>query len=426
MRVISGIQLIDGRWWGVGWPRHSNRYGGTTYMAGGSPHFNENLIFHEIGHCFGLYHKENGVAGQLDHYEARWLSEHYHFNDDQNNFTFPTPINKNPLLTNQDDDMVRFELEVTSNIGLHQAQIFRSSDIIVLDWDYLNGERKDTATFEVHRNKWSNKVFFQVMDTRGNYHMTDITIVLPEIKDPDTVNVYTANADCTNLDGDGAKPIAEVAEEDLNTVNDYDEVVEEDDREGVIYLAVIGGSQPQPNGCGLIPKNAAGQWTGWGGPLNFDNVTIGEGGGTRNRIVIGGTYFERGIGAHAVSTLIYDLTGGKYLKFEAYVGMSDEKDPADCGHGGSSDFRFTVDGKQMFKSGTLRGSDGGKNVAALKVEFDIPSNAKELTIVMGDGGDGIDCDHSTIGDAKLLTAQALAVEPANKLTTIWGHLKARH
>ena len=34
-----------------------------------------------------------------------------------------------------------------------------------------------------------------------------------------------------------------------------------------------------------------------------------------------------------------------------------------------------------------------------------------------------DCDHSAIGDAKLLNAQALAVEPANKLPTIWGHLK---
>ena len=239
-------------------------------------------------------------------------------------------------------------------------------------------------------------------------------------------SVYAGKDDCTNIDGDGAKPIQEVGKDDLNTVNDYDEVVEEDDRKGVIYLALIGGSQPKANGCGLIPKNDAGQWTGWGGPLNFDNVTIGEGGATRNHIVIGGTYFVRGFGAHAIGTLVYDLTGDKYLKFEAYVGMSDEKDPDGCGHGGSSDFTFTVDGKEMFKSKTLKGSEDGENVEALKVEFDIPVNAKELTIVMGDGGDGIGCDHSTIGDAKLLTAQALAVEPANKLPTIWGHLKARY
>ncbi len=238
--------------------------------------------------------------------------------------------------------------------------------------------------------------------------------------------VNAAKEDCTNIDGDGAKPIQKVDEEVAGTQNDYDEVVEEDDRKGVVYLAVIGGSQPQPNACGLIPMNDAGQWTGWGGPLNFDNATIGESAATRNHIVIGGTYFERGIGAHAVSTLVYDLTGDKYLKFEAYVGMSDEKDPGECGHGGSGDFIFSVDGKQEFKSETLKGTDGGENVDAVKVEFDIPSNAKELTIVMGDGGDGNGCDHSAIGDAKLLTAQALAVEPANKLPTIWGSLKARY
>ena len=239
-------------------------------------------------------------------------------------------------------------------------------------------------------------------------------------------SVYAAKDDCTNLDGDGAKPIKEVAEEAAGTQNDYDEVVEEDDRKGVVYLAVIGGSQPKANACGLIPKNDAAAWTGWGGPLNFDNATIGEGGGSRNHIVIGGIYFERGIGAHATATLIYDLTGDKYLKFETYVGMSDEKDPGDCGHGGSGDFTFSIDGKQAFKSEVLKGTDGGENVEAVKVEIDIPSNAKELTIVMGDGGDGNGCDHSAIGDAKLLTAQALAVEPANKLPTIWGHLKARY
>ena len=236
-------------------------------------------------------------------------------------------------------------------------------------------------------------------------------------------NLYAGKDDCTNIDGDGAVPISEVNDESVGTANDYDEVVEEDDRKGVIYLALIGGSQPTPNACGLIPKNDASQWTGWGGPLNFDNVTIGEGATTRNHIVIGGTYFERGIGAHAVATLVYDLSGDNYRRFEAYVGMSDEKDPTGCNHGGSSDFTFSIDGKEAFKSERLTGSENNENVDAVKVEFDIPTGAKELTIVMGDGGDGVGCDHSTIGDAKLLTAQALAVEPANKLPTIWGHLK---
>ena len=241
--------------------------------------------------------------------------------------------------------------------------------------------------------------------------------------------VFSVNADksdCTNLEGPGAVAISEVSSEDIATPNDYDMVVEEDTRAGVVYLALLGGSQPNPNGCGLIPKNDAGQWTGWGGPLNFDNVTIGEGATTRNHIVIGGTYFERGIGAHSVGTFVYDLTGADYTHFEAYAGMSDEKDPGGCGHGGSSHFIFSIDGNVIVETDTLTGSLDGENVDPLKVEIEIPANAQELTIVMGDGGDGLACDHSCLGDAKLLTSEATAVEPANKLPTIWGHLKSRY
>lgn len=239
-------------------------------------------------------------------------------------------------------------------------------------------------------------------------------------------NVNAAKEDCTNLDGDGPKPIQEVDEEDVRIQNDYDDVIEEDDRRGVVYLALIGGRQPKANACGLIPKNPRDAWTGWGGPLNLDNVTIGEGPDARNHIVIGGTLFERGIGVHAIGTLVYDLTDDKYLKFEGYIGISDETDPGWgwCNDGGSSEFTFSLDGKEVFRSDVITGvDDDGENVEAVKVEFDIPSDAKELTIIIGDGNGDDSCDHAIIGDAKLLTAQGLAVEPTNKLPTIWGHLK---
>ena len=158
-------------------------------------------------------------------------------------------------------------------------------------------------------------------------------------------STYAAKDDCENIDGDGAKPIKEVAKDGDAAQNDYVETVEEDDRKGVTYLSFVGGSEPKPNACGLSPKNPEEEWTGWGGPIDTDNATIGEGVGTRNHIVIGAIYFERGIGAHSVGTVVYDLTGDNYLKFEGYVGMSDEKDPAECGHGGSGDFIFSIDGK---------------------------------------------------------------------------------
>jgi hypothetical protein len=80
----------------------------------------------------------------------------------------------------------------------------------------------------------------------------------------------------------------------------------------------------------------------------------------------------------------------------------------------------------MFKSDKLSGTLDGKNVLAVFVEFDIPAGAKELTIQFTDAGDGGGCDHSALGDGKLLTPQALAVEPANKLPTTWGKIKGRY
>jgi len=238
-----------------------------------------------------------------------------------------------------------------------------------------------------------------------------------------TVGAWALKSDCGKPPNEPPKPAKKVNKEDPNVQNDYDKVIPEDTRKGVTYLTFINGDQPKPNACGLNPKNDPNEWTGWGGPLDADNMTIGEGPGTRNEIVIGGVYFERGLGTHAAATIIYDLTGGSWVKFEGYVGMSDEKDPAECGHGGSCIFRFYVDDKKMFESDVLKGTDGGKNVPPVKVELDI-KGAKELKIEIDPTGDGKGCDHACIGDAKLLTAAAFAVNPNGKLTTSWGAIKS--
>lgn len=240
-----------------------------------------------------------------------------------------------------------------------------------------------------------------------------------------TVSVWAAKGDCGDPPNDPAKPAAKVDTDDPNVQNDYTEMVAE--TSGATYLTVVNGAQPTPNACGLNPSNDAAEWTGWGGPLDGDNVTIGEGAGSRNEIVIGGVYFERGIGTHGTAKFVYDLTGGDYASFECYVGMSDEKDPTECDHGGTSDFTFTVDGTEMFKSDVLAGTVDGENVAPVKVGFDIPSGASELVIEIGDGGDGNSCDHSAIGDGKLLPAGlGTAVKPGGKLSTSWGAIKSSY
>ena len=187
--IVGGIRFVNNDAWGVAWPHHSNRYGGTAVISANSGHLNVSVVTHELSHCFGLYHKPAGSPKRLEHYEARWLDKHYHFNDNTNNFTFPKPVNAKPTLTALKDNLVKFELDATGN-QLHQAIIVRKSDILVIGWDALNGQGKDTITIEALRSSWGNTVFVEIMDTRGNYHIKDIQISLPPPlpeKNPDLV-----------------------------------------------------------------------------------------------------------------------------------------------------------------------------------------------------------------------------------------------
>ena len=114
-----------------------------------------------------------------------------------------------------------------------------------------------------------------------------------------------ARGECVNLEA-AAKEIP------------FEEEILEDTRLGVTYLSIIGGSDTKAaNDCGLNASNAPGEWMGWGGPLDTDNASIGEGIGTRNFLTIGGIRFERGIdpafmieGAEIASDLILGICGG--------------------------------------------------------------------------------------------------------------------
>ncbi len=123
-----------------------------------------------------------------------------------------------------------------------------------------------------------------------------------------------------------------------------------------------------------------------------------EAGGT---IVIGGYSFEKGIRSHPdvsePAQIVYDISkySNKYTKFFAFVG----KDSA--GGTGKIQFSVLVDGKEVAVSKILSLGLIGY------VEADI-SGGKTLTLVFGDGGDGISGDSSAFGNAMLMTEDDLA------------------
>ena len=162
----------------------------------------------------------------------------------------------------------------------------------------------------------------------------------------------------------------------------------------------------RPSDNTLTPINPADEWDGW-------NDTIWE------RTIDGFYYskhlllnewelradpvfnrhdddFEHWIYAVSSSKIIYDLSSSDYSNFEGYVGLKDDHDA--CGHGGTVEFIFGIDGTGVWRSGKLAGI---RDTEPIHVEFDIPSGAQTLTIIVTDGGDSISCDHWTIGNARL-------------------------
>jgi hypothetical protein len=108
---------------------------------------------------------------------------------------------------------------------------------------------------------------------------------------------------------------------------------------------------------------------------------------------VGGKTYAHGLGAHAVSRIIYKLDN-RYRRFEAEMGVDDEK-----GGLGTVSFQVFADDRKLFDSGPMRGNQPAKKVA-------LPlDGAEELLLVVTDAGDGIYCDHADWLNARLLGNQ---------------------
>lgn len=101
--------------------------------------------------------------------------------------------------------------------------------------------------------------------------------------------------------------------------------------------------------------------------------------------------YEKGIGTHANSTIIYDLTNENASIFSTYIGVDRRMYHSVA----SVSFEIYVDGKLAYESGLMRAKDKQKYV-----EVNV-AGAKELKLVVTDGGNGNGSDHGTFGDAKL-------------------------
>ena len=124
----------------------------------------------------------------------------------------------------------------------------------------------------------------------------------------------------------------------------------------------------ETNGFGALMRDANLS----GGPLSIDGVT-----------------FAKGLGTNAISSVVVDIPSG-CTTFSSYVGVDDT-----AGTKGTVTFSVLADGVQVASTGVMRGGQPAQYLTANV------SGAHQLTLDVGDAGDGIGHDNGDWGDAEL-------------------------
>ena len=185
--IAGGVQFIDNRVWGTGFPIYGGACGGKAIIAATNANFGVPLIAHELGHAFGLYHNIIGdpsIMGrgrdnipdviEFNDYETRWLDKHHYFNAVHEIAHYPKLVHTHRFRETQ-ENIIRFKFDIESLGELHQAQIYRRSDVAIVGWERIDGNHA-TAAFFVRRNllRNQNQMGVQMMDVLGNHYIEHI------------------------------------------------------------------------------------------------------------------------------------------------------------------------------------------------------------------------------------------------------------
>lgn len=107
--------------------------------------------------------------------------------------------------------------------------------------------------------------------------------------------------------------------------------------------------------------------------------------------------YPKGIGTHANSTVVYHVDGKNFQSFEAAIGV--EQSIPD-NRNSSIVFEVYVDNVKAYDSGLMKYATPEKHI---KVNI---AGAREIKLVVNDGGNGIGSDHAAWGDAKFVGLSA--------------------
>ncbi|MBN2440969.1 MAG: NPCBM/NEW2 domain-containing protein [Spirochaetales bacterium] len=128
---------------------------------------------------------------------------------------------------------------------------------------------------------------------------------------------------------------------------------------------------------------------GWG-PVEPDMSNGESGAGDGKRLAIAGIFYDKGLGTHAESEIVYALNK-KFSRFKAFIGIDDETSAS-----GSVVFRVFADGKELFTSRIIKGGEKPE-----EIDLDI-KNRVELKLIVNGTEDGISFDHADWAEARVV------------------------
>ena len=336
------------------------------------------LIAHELGHAFNLEHDFRDAIDimsyganrtQLSKCAAAMLDVSPYFNTNPNTANAPASLQLlSPLTYSEDTTNWTLRFSVSDTDGIHQIQMLVASPGetagIVSCKDFDNARRL-TTEFQMPEGSAllpTNRVIIRAVDKKGNVQASDWTLNATQ-PTPTRSSVSRSES----------------------------------------YLTLTHDSIDA-----LIPTNPSTQWAGW--REGIWERKPGKGlprrpNGFMNPAESVQYYddWEYFFYSHAESRIVYDLSEGNYTRFEAVFDM-----PNPCGSIASLQIAFLADGKEVYNSDLLRGSQARNT----QIAFEVPPNTQELAINVTDGGDGNGCDHFILAEARLLHAETSMVETA--------------
>jgi glucose/arabinose dehydrogenase len=128
------------------------------------------------------------------------------------------------------------------------------------------------------------------------------------------------------------------------------------------------------------------------GPLELDKSNGENDGNDGRTLTLNGTTHKKGLGVHAYSELVYELTPNVYNTFSANIGLDDESYDESCG---SVIFKIFANNTLVYESPIMR-----PNSETIEVKVDL-TNVSQLKLIVENAGDNDYCDHADWADAKL-------------------------